>query len=93
MWVIRRLVEEKLHKIGKIAHFFTKINVAIVELTGSLSVGDKILIQGSTTNFEQVIDSIQVEHENIEAAKAGESIGLKVKERVREEDIVYKILS
>ena len=83
-------VEEKPVEVGKITHFFSKINVAVVELTAPLSVGDKIRIQGPTTDFEQTVQSMQIEHENVEAAKKGQSIGLRVNERVRENDTVYK---
>ena len=84
--------EQELKEVGRVSHFFTKINVAVVELTSTLSVGDRILIKGPTTNFEQTIDSMQIEHENVTVAKAGQSIGMKVDERVRENDTVYKIL-
>ncbi|MEM2987898.1 MAG: translation elongation factor-like protein [Candidatus Bathyarchaeia archaeon] len=84
--------ELKLENVGKVTHFFTKISVAIVELTGTLSIGDKILIKGPTTNLEQTVDSMQIEHKNVQTAKKGDSIGLKVNERVREGDTVYKIL-
>jgi len=84
--------EEKLgEEIGKITHYFTKIDVGVIEISkGSLKVGDKIKIKGATTDFEQKIDSMQIEHEKVEEAKAGQSIGLKVKEHVREHDTVYK---
>lgn len=84
--------EQELREVGRVSHFFTKISVAIVELTSTLSVGDRILIKGPTTNFEQAVDSMQIEHENVTVAKAGQSIGMKVDERVRENDTVYKIL-
>jgi putative protease len=87
-----RTEELKLENVGKVTHFFTKISVAIVELTGTLSVGDKILIKGPTTNLEQTVTSMQIEHKNVETAKKGDSIGLKVNERVREGDTVYKII-
>ena len=84
--------EESLgEEIGKITHHFSKIGVGVIELSGSLSVGDKIRIKGATTDFEQEIDSMQIEHENVEKADAGQSIGLKVKEPVREHDTVYKV--
>jgi len=86
------LSEENVIEVGHVTHFFTKISVAVVELSGTLAVGDTILIKGPTTDFEQVVGSMQIEHENIERAEAGQSIGLKVEERVREEDIVYKKL-
>jgi len=84
--------EQELKEIGRVSHFFTKISVAVIELTSTLSVGDRILIKGPTTNFEQTGNSMQIEHENVKVAKAGQSIGLKVDERVREDDTVYKIL-
>lgn len=77
-------------EVGKVTHFYSKINVAVVQLTAPLGVGDTILIKGDTTNFEQTIDSMQIEHENIQRAEAGKAIGLKVKDRVRPGDTVYK---
>jgi putative protease len=85
------LSEEELQEIGRVTHFFSKINVAVIELTATLSVGDSIRIQGPTTDFEQTVDSMQIEHANVKAANAGQSVGLKVKERVREHDTVYKV--
>ena len=83
--------EEELQEVGKVTHFFSKISVAVVELTAALSVGDRIRVQGPTTDFEQTVDSMQIEHEDVKTAKKGQSIGLKVKERVRENDTVYKV--
>ncbi|RJS84001.1 translation elongation factor-like protein [Candidatus Bathyarchaeota archaeon] len=85
--------EEKLKEVGVVTHYFTRISVAVVELKDTLSIGDKILIRGATTNFEQTVESMQIEHKNITTAEAGQSIGLKVVDRVREGDRVYKILS
>ena len=85
------LSKEKLVEVGRVTHFYPKISVAIVELKASLNIGDKILIKGATTNFEQTVESMQIEHKNIERAEAGQIIGLKVKERVRENDKVYRI--
>lgn len=84
--------EEDVVEIGHITHFFSKISVAVIELTKPLAVGDTILVKGPTTDFEQVVDSMQIEHKNVQQAKAGESIGLKVADRVREKDTVYKKL-
>jgi putative protease len=84
------LGEEKLVEVGRIAHFFSKINVAVIELRAGLSVGDTIAIKGPTTDFEQRVDSMQIEHENVQRAEPGQSIGLKVTQRVRETDGVYK---
>jgi len=83
--------EKELIEVGRVTHYFTKISVAVVELKASLAVGDRILIKGSTTDFEQVVESMQIEHKDVQRAEAGQSIGLKVKERVRENDTVYKI--
>jgi len=84
--------ERELKEIGEVTHYFTKIGVAVIELTGKLSVGDRIFIQGSTTDLEQAVASMQIEHKNVAAAQGGQSIGLKVERRVREGDRVYKIL-
>ncbi|MCD6538219.1 translation elongation factor-like protein [Candidatus Bathyarchaeota archaeon] len=84
--------ERKLKEVGRVTHYFTRISVAVVELSDKLSIGDKILIQGATTNFEQTVQSMQIEHKNITTAEAGQSIGLKVEQRVREGDRVYKII-
>jgi len=77
--------------IGKIAHYFTKISVAVIDLSDELKVGDRISIEGATSNFEQAVNSMQIEHENVPSAKAGQSIGLKVDQRVRQGDLVFKI--
>jgi len=86
------LSEENVVEVGHVTHFFTRISVAVVELSATLAVGDTILVKGPSTDFEQVVGSMQIEHENIERAEAGQSIGLKTEQRVREEDIVYKKL-
>ncbi len=81
-----------MEKVGEVSHYFTKIGVAVVELTAPLRVGDRIAVKGMTTNFEQTVESMQIEHEPVEEAKAGDSIGLKVADRVREGDIVYRLV-
>jgi len=83
-------LSEDIVEVGRITHFFPKISVAVIELKASLKVGDTIMVKGPNTDFEQVVDSMQIEHKNVEEAKPGESIGLKVAERVRETDKVYK---
>lgn len=77
---------------GRITHYFAKIGVAVVRLNGELKKGDRIRIKGKTTNFEQIVDSMQIQNKDIEVAKPGDEIGLKVYGRVRENDVVYKIL-
>lgn len=79
-------------KVGKIVKFFAKPSVAAIEITdGTLEVGDKIKIKGHTTDFEDTVKSMQEENQSIEKASPGQMIGIKVKERVREHDIIYKI--
>lgn len=80
-------------EIGKVASYFSKIGVAAIDITkGVLKAGDKIHIKGHTTDIEQNVDSIQIEHQNVPEAKPGDSIGIKVKDRVRDHDIVFKVI-
>lgn len=83
-------MEMEMEEIGKVTHYFSKISVGVIELSGELKVGDRIKFQGATTDFEQEVESMQIEGENVEEAGPGESVGLKVKERVREGDIIYR---
>lgn len=77
-------------KIGEVTHFFDKIGVAIVKLSAPLKVGDKIKVKGSTTDFDQDVESMQVNHANIEEARAGDEVGIKVADKAREGDEVFK---
>jgi translation elongation factor EF-1alpha len=80
------------HEIGVVAHYFDKIEVGAIRLTGGgLKTGDTIHIQGHTTDFQQVVASIQIEHETVTEAKLGDEIGIKVTDRVHEHDKVFKI--
>ncbi len=80
-------------QVGKVTHYFTKIGVAVLEVTGgSIKVGDEIRIKGHTTDFRQKVKSMQMEHENIEMAEPGQSIGMEVEEPVRANDLVYKAI-
>ncbi len=83
-------MSENLVKIGEVTHFFSNINVAVIELSGAINVGDEILIIGATSDFSQRVDSMQIEHEQVNEAKPGDDIGLKVIERVRKGDEVFK---
>ena len=81
-------------KIGLVANYFGKISVAAIEITdGTLSVGDTIHFVGHTTDFESKVQSMQVEHNSVTEVKKGDSVGLKVSERVRQGDVVYKIIA
>jgi len=79
-------------EIGRITHYFSKIGVGVLELTkGSLEVGDTIHVKGHTTELYQKVDSMQVEHEPVQKAEIGMSVGLKVDGSVRENDTVFKV--
>ncbi|TMB68791.1 MAG: translation elongation factor-like protein [Chloroflexi bacterium] len=78
-------------EIGRVNDYFAHINVAGIDLTAPLKVGDRIRIKGHTTDMELVVESLQVEHESVAEAKAGDKIGVKVSDRVRGGDHVYRV--
>jgi len=81
-----------MFKVGKVIHYYDKLQVAIVELAAELSVGDKIkFVRGGEDLFEQNVDSIQIEHEKKESAKKGEVVGLKVEKQLKEGAEVYSV--
>lgn len=81
-----------MFKIGKVTHYYDKIQVAIVDLAADLAVGDKIkFVRGGEDVFEQNVDSIQIEHEKKESAKKGEVVGLRVEKEVKEGAEVFKL--
>jgi len=82
---------EKEKLIGKVVHYFDKIGVAVIKLSDTLKKGDAIrIVGGESTDFEQEVESMEVDHQKIEKAKKGDDVGLKVKEKVREGYKVYK---
>jgi len=83
------MAEER--EVGRVSDYFARIGVAGIDLTGPLRVGDTIHIKGHTTDFEQSVDSIQIEHASVDAAKAGDKIGIKVEDRCRRGDHVYVV--
>lgn len=84
------MAEEK--QIGKITHYFGKISVGVIELSGTLKVGDTIRVAGGDREFNQTIGSMQIEHEKIEEAKSGEAVGIKLDEVSKPGDLVYKVI-
>lgn len=78
--------------IGKVSDFFAHPVVAGIELIGTLNLGDKIHIKGHTTDMELTVDSMQINNVDVKEAKAGDAIGIKVSERVRRGDTVYKVI-
>lgn len=79
-------------EVGRVNGYFARIEVAGVDLTKPLRVGDQIYIKGHTTDLEQVVESIQIEHASVQEAKAGDKIGIKVVDRCRSGDRVYKVV-
>jgi U32 family peptidase len=82
---------QKRINVGKIVKFYSKINVAEIKLFDNIKINDKIIIEGSTTFLEQKINSIQINHEEIKEAIKGQKIGVKVVDRVRVNDLVFKL--
>jgi translation elongation factor EF-1alpha len=78
-------------RVGTVNDYFAKIGVAGIDLEGTLRSGDTIHIKGHTTDLQQTVDSIQIEHAQVEEAKRGDAIGIKVKDRCRGGDVVYKV--
>jgi translation initiation factor IF-2 len=78
-------------EIGKVMDFFARPVVAGIDISGSLKVGDKIHIKGHTTDLELTVNSMQIDNNNVTEAKKGQSVGIKVPERVRVGDTVYKV--
>jgi len=82
-------IEGKL--IGKIVHYFDHIQVAVIALTDKLKAGETVRIIGGETDFEQVVESMEVEHKKIDKAKKGDEVGFKVSQKVRGGYRVYKV--
>jgi len=76
-------------EVGKVINFFEKPSVAVIKVSSKIKIGDKIHVKGVTSDFEQVIKSMQIEHKNIDSVDAGQNVGLKVLEKVRFNDVVY----
>jgi len=84
-------LSEQETEIGSVMTYYSHIGVAVIELAGNVKVaGDKIIFRGYTTDLEHVIDNMEIEHQSVQEAKAGDQIGIKVGGRVRKKDKVYK---
>ncbi len=79
------------HLVGTVSHYYSQLGVVGIELVSELNVGDTIHILGHTTDFTQTVDSIQIEHETVESAKAGDPVGVKVTEKARVHDQVLVV--
>ncbi len=84
------MAEEK--EIGRVRDYFAQIGVIGIDLTAKLKVGDTIHIKGHTTDITQIVESMQIEHEAVEEAKAGDAVGIKVPDRCRAGDHVYRVI-
>ena len=78
-------------QVGRVTHYFDRIGVAVLELTAELKVGDRILIQGHTTDVEQPVGSLEIDHQKIQSARPGMDVALLVADLVRAGDKVYKV--
>ena len=76
-------------QIGKVTHYYSRIGVAVLQLSDELNVGDRILIMGHTTEFTQPVKSMEIEHEKVQSAGPGMEVAVKVFEPVRKGDVVY----
>jgi len=78
-------------EIGVITHWFDKINVAVIKLKSSVKNGDTIKIKKGDTEFEETIDSMQIDHKNVSSAKKGEEVAIKLSEKTKEGAIIYSV--
>lgn len=80
-------------RVGKVTHYYDKIGVAVISVEAAISAGDEIEIRdkNEAPKFTQTISSMQMEHENVDKAKKGQDIGMKIDQEVKEGDLVYKI--
>ena len=83
-------MSEQETEIGEVMTYYANIGVAAIDLTGSVKVGDTIIFRGFTTDMEHKVDIMQIEHESVQVAKAGDQIGIKIPGKVRKNDRVYK---
>ncbi|MDD5626391.1 MAG: hypothetical protein PHW01_00025 [Patescibacteria group bacterium] len=89
----KKQAERQEEEIGKITHYYNKIGVGIIEITkGELKIGDTIHVKGHSDDFDQKVESMQIEHKEVQEAKQGDVIGLQISQKVREGDAVYKVL-
>jgi putative protease len=78
--------------IGTVTHYYSHLNVAVVQINkGALQTGDTIHVKGHSTDFTQTVESMEYEHQHVDRATAGQSVGVRVKDHAREHDIVYRV--
>jgi len=84
-------VKMEEERVGVVVKYFARAGAAAVNLEKELSIGDTIHIKGHTTDFEQIVESMQIENKSVDKAKSGDAVGIKVKDRVRSNDVVYRV--
>ena len=84
------MVQKEEKPIGEVTHYYGKIGVAIVRFSKTVPQGTKVRFRGATTDFEQVIDSIELDHKKVSEAPKNKEVGIKVKEKVREGDKIFE---
>jgi len=77
--------------VGKVTHYFDRIGVAVLALTETIRVGDTLHFHGHSTDFQQTVDSLQIEHMSVPEAKPGQDVALKVSQKLHEHDAVFKV--
>jgi hypothetical protein len=82
---------KKVKPLGKVTHYYAHIKVAIVKFNANVKAGAELYFKGATTDFKEVVKSMQFDHVPVALAKKGKQIGIKLKKRVREGDFVYKV--
>jgi len=80
-------------QIGVVSNYFEHVGVAVLKLSGNLKVGDVLKFVGGEVDYDMPVESIQVNKENVDSAKKGDEVGIKVKEKVRKDYKVYRIVS
>lgn len=78
--------------IGRVTHYYNRIGVAVLELSQELKIGDTVLFLGHTTDFQQKIASLEINHQRVQAVEAGQEVAVKVDEPVRKADEVFKVI-
>ncbi len=86
------MAEPKMEAIGRVSAFFAHPSAAIVELTAPLRVGDTIYVKGHTTEFQQVVESMQMDRQPVQEGAVGQSLAIQMKDRCRKQDVVYKLV-
>lgn len=87
------MAEPKMEPVGRVSGFFAHPSVAMLELTAPLKIGDQICLKGHTTDFQQLVESMQIDRQPVQEAQPGQSVGLQVKARCRKHDLVYKLVA